>query len=191
MAGGVVCVAGFDCAGGGDDGPVGLVARDELPEGAYAPRHGGLHGADQIGRLIFQLIGIVRVHGQHGMSGFGVFKQRLGQPGREFSERIAGRMLESDKLERFVTPDDFDKGGSRPIGALHDVPDEGRRLERRAAACQRSDDEETLAGSQVKADFDGKLAVGMKSLVQICRHWHSLSQARGPRQPVRSARSNP
>ena len=144
---------------------------------------------DELGRLVLQLIGIVGVDGQDGVPGLGVFEERLGQPGRELAERVARGVLKPHQLERFVAPDDLDQRRARLVGAGHDVPDEGRRFERRAAAGQRSDDQQALAGPEIEAHPDGELAVGLKARFQICRHWHSVSQPRGPRQPRRACRA--
>ena len=118
-----------------------------------------LHRADEFGRLVLKRVGIVGVDRQDGVAGFGVFEQRVRQPGREFVERIAWRMTKTQELKRFVTPERFDVSCAGAIRALGNLADERRGVERGAAVCDRTDDEQPLTRLEVERDFDGEIAV--------------------------------
>ena len=87
--------------------------------------------------------------------------QRLRQPGGELAERIARRVPDASQLQRFVAPDRLDEACAGAIGALRDVPDQGGRVERRAAVGERANDHEALPGLQVERHLDRELAVAL------------------------------
>ena len=70
------------------------------------------------------------------------------------------------ELERFVTPECFDVRRAGAIGRFGHVADERRGVERDAAVCERSDDEEPLPRLDVERDFDREIAVKAQRVVE-------------------------
>ncbi len=149
-------------ASGRHDRPIDLVARNlfaEIPD-----RAGGclLDLGDQARVLVFQVIRIVRVDREHRVVVLDVFEEGAREPFRELSERLARGVLEPQEQQLLVAPQHFDQRRASAVGAHRDPTDERRRLERRAAVGERTDDEQPLAGSQVQADLDDQVAVRVK-----------------------------
>ena len=96
-----------------------------------------MNGADELWRLIFELVGIVGVDRQDGMPRLGVPEERVGQPRRTFAEGVARRVFEAHQLQRFVAPQRLDIARTGSIGALRDCSDKGCGIEGRAAVRDR------------------------------------------------------
>src|SRR5207247_2985684 len=119
--------------GGGDDGPIRLVARDVLAKRPHFSRGRVLQRRDQIRRRILQLIRIVGVDRQHRVPAVDVLYEGGRQPRREFLERVARRVLKPAGEDRLVAPQRLDQPRARAVRGGGDLAHERRRLERRAA----------------------------------------------------------
>src|SRR5262249_10144180 len=96
-----------------------------------------------------------------------MLEQRLRQPRRELSKRIAWCVFEASQLNRVVAPDGFDEWRARTMAGGGDVSHERRGFERDAAARQRADDEQPLSGAEIEADANGELTVLAQSSVEV------------------------
>ena len=157
-------------AGSGNHRPVRLIARDAFAEWPHAARDDLLHRTDEFGRLILKRVGIVGVDRQDRMTRFSMLQQRIRQPGGELFERIAWRMPVTQELKRFVTPERFDVSCSSSIRTLRNPANKRSSVERRAAVCNRTDDEQPLMRLEVEGDFHGELAVCGERGVMVCSH---------------------
>jgi hypothetical protein len=106
-----------------------------------------------------QLVRVVGVHRQDGVAGVGVRRERLGQPAREVVERLGGAVREPRHEHGLVAPEHLDERGAGAVGAGGNLTDERRRFQRDAAAGQRADDDQALAGLKVQTDPDGQVGI--------------------------------
>ena len=137
------------------------------------------HGADQLGRLPLQQIGIVRADRQHGVTGRHVFGERFRQPRRKIAERVARRVLEPQRLLRFVAVNRFDERRAGAIRRCGNLTRQRRRFERCAAIRERSDNHQPLPRLQVQRNPHGELRINLQlSIESIQRILNRLLQSR-------------
>src|SRR5262249_24764663 len=132
----------------------------------------------EILRRVLQLIRIVGVDREHRVAVGGMPHQGVGEPPREFGERVARRQLEARRQQRFVAPERFDEPRAGAVGGRGDGAHEPRRFERDAAVADRSNDEQPLARLQMEADTHRQIGVGPQHRVEVGRHARRIVRER-------------
>ena len=125
--------------------------------------------ADQVGGRVLQLIRIVGVDRQDGVTGRRRARTSAArQPVGELVERVARRVREARGEQRLVAPQRLDEPRAGLVRGGGDLPHERRRFERRAAVGHRADDQQPLPGLKVEPDSYRELGIGAQLLLVHC-----------------------
>ena len=136
---------------GGDDRPVRLVPRDVLAERPHARAIACCTAPTRSAGCVLQQIGIVGVDRQHRMASLDMLHQRVAAARRRTrSNESRGACLNRASCSA-SSPHSVSTSGAPARYALAAMcADQRRRVERRAAVGERTDDQESLAGCRLR-----------------------------------------